>query len=853
MNSRKIVFAAAAVLAAGIYFRTYALHPLRAGETPGVLARRAVEKSLSEQIRKAVDQEFSSISPEARQRLAEERARQIMEADKAGFEGAVRNAEESLRQNMPAGPRARWASRSGRHYLLEADPYYFYYQTQKILETGRVSDQIKNGRFFNPLQSAPKGYWPPFNLHPYAGAVCHCLIQIFRPHADLMETLSCVPLVLLVFVVAVYFLLAPLFGTGLAAITLGGLSLVLSPIFIQRSAFGWYDSDPYNYIFPGLVLALFFAGTRSGKKCLIAGAVAGFLTGFYSFFWNGWPFIFVLTIAGSVTGWIAGKIPWGRDREVKSFYAPFLLTYAGSALFFAALFMTPAGFVNAIVEGWTVSQQFALSKSDLWPNIFLTVGEAQGISLKKMIFLIGNYITVGAAFGGWAVTGLKAVRGNDRQGFREWAVLSAFTLPLILMSFKTERFCLLLVLPMALFVMLGAEKMKQWSENFMAALSRKDKRPDWVKTAAAAAVFLIMLPLQMVTAHVVANGIHPIMNDTWFEVMKQLREKTSESAIVSSWWPPGYFVSGLAGRRTTSDGGTQHLKQPYWMARFFLAPDERVAAGLLRMLNTSGNDAVEYLESAGVDLPDIIDLIPQIVSVSRGKAAGLLPPALNGDSKQHLLDLTHGKGVSPPAYVLVYDDLMDQNLAVSMLASWDFRKARAFQEKSARARKNRGILSFFRRPPLAAYLQEVFDISNGIMRYTPAAELVRREGDLMLFKNGLVVNLKDMTSYLSLPEKGVNGQPMSFFYMKDGALMEQSSAGERVDASALLISENGGFMSVVADPRLLRSMLFRLYYLKGEGLRFFKPFIREYDPLTKTRLIVYEFDNAAWEEAAPAT
>lgn len=842
MNSRKIVFAAAAVLAAGIYFRTYALQPLRAGETPGALARRTVERSLSEQIRKAVDQEFSSISPEARQRLAEERARQIMEADKAGFEGAVKNAEESLRQSMPAGQRDRLASRSGRHYLLEADPYYFYYQTQKILETGRVSDQIKNGRFFNPLQSAPKGYWPPFNLHPYVGAVWHRFIQIFKPHADLMETLSCVPLVLLVFVVSVYFLLAPLFGTGLAAITLGGLSLVLSPIFIQRSAFGWYDSDPYNYIFPGLIMALFFAGTRSEKKWLIAGAAAGFLTGFYSFFWNGWPFIFVLTVTGSITGWIAGKIPWGSGREIKGFYGPFLGAYAGSALFFAALFMTPAGFINAIAEGWTVSQQFALSKSDLWPNIFLTVGEAQGISLKKMIHLIGNYVTVGMALGGWAVTGFKAVRGNDRRGFREWAVLSAFTLPLILMSFKTERFCLLLVLPMALFVTLGVENLK-----LMLGRMRG------MKTAAAVMVFLIMLPLQLVTAHVVGSGIHPIMNDTWFEVMKQLKEKTPANAIVNSWWPPGYFVSGLAGRRTTSDGGTQHLKQPYWMARFFLSPDERVAAGLLRMLNTSGNDAGEYLESAGVDLPDIIDLIPKIVSVSRGEAAGLLPPVLNGDAKKHLLDLTHGKGVSPPAYVLVYDDLMDQNLAVSMLANWDFRKARAFHDKSAQVRKSRGILSFFRRPPLADYLQEVFDISNGIMRYTPAAELVRREGDLMLFKNGLVVNLKDMTSYLSLPEKGVNGQPMSFFYMKDGALIEQASDGERVDASALLISENGVFKSVVADPRLLRSMLFRLYYLKGEGLRFFKPFVQEYDPLTKTRLIVYELDNAAFEEAAPAT
>src|SRR3989338_4270072 len=252
-----------------------------------------------------------------------------------------------------------------------------------------------------------------------------------------MEALNYVPLVLVAAVIAVFFALASSMSTSVSAVTLGCLALVLSPIFIQRSAFGWYDTDPYNYIFPGLILASFFAGTRGGlsrsalasgldrfgkaagggfgRSALASGLAAGFLTGLYALFWNGWPFIFVLTIACSITGCIAEKLPWGREREKGSLFAPFLFFYAGFGLLFAILFMTPAGFVKAIRESWTVSQQFALSKADLWPNIFLTVGEAQGISFKKMIFLIGNYVTVGLALLGWGITVYRAIRHGERH------------------------------------------------------------------------------------------------------------------------------------------------------------------------------------------------------------------------------------------------------------------------------------------------------------------------------------------------------------------------------------------------------------------------------------------------------
>jgi hypothetical protein len=175
-----------------------------------------------------------------------------------------------------------------------------------------------------------------------------------------------------------------------------------------------------------------------------------------------------------------------------------------------------------------------------------------------------------------------------------------------------------------------------------------------------------------------------------------------------------------------------------------------------------------------------------------------------------------------------------------MLATWDFRKARQIRENAAQEQKRQRGRAFFKRPSFAAYLQDVFTISNGLLKYTPEADLVKRDGNVLLFANGLTVDLENMNSFISLPDKGISGQPMSFFYMKDDELVEKQSPGEKVDASALLIEKSGGFQSVMADPRLIRSMLFRLYYLKGKGLKFFKPFIEKYDTPTKTTLLVYE-------------
>jgi hypothetical protein len=85
------------------------------------------------------------------------------------------------------------------------------------------------------------------------------------------------------------------------------------------------------------------------------------------------------------------------------------------------------------------------------------------------------------------------------------------------------------------------------------------------------------------------------------------------------------------------------------------------------------------------------------------------------------------------------------------------------------------------------------------------------------------VDVAAKEAMIVIPSKGVQGTPASLFFPEQGRLVEKILSAGSPDVSALIFEENGAFYSVLADARLIRSLLFRLYYLNGEGLMFFKP------------------------------
>jgi dolichyl-phosphooligosaccharide-protein glycotransferase len=834
--SKALIFLVVGFLA--IYARTYSLHggPFWAFRSSESMAREIVDQGVKEQVWSSF-KDLPHISSREKVRLADLQIRRLKQAEQGPYESAVKNATKAI-------DHARSQRVSGARYLLEADPYHYLYQTERLLETGRISDFSKAGKTLQTLMRAPHGHWEVWSLHPYVGLLGYRMLHLIDPEISLTQAVSFVPLFLTLLVLLGYGGFGRVLKLPWAASVAGMMTLALSPIFIQRSALGWYDTDPYNYLFPILILSFIFWGLQDRKRFWVGVLSAAFLTGLYSLFWTGWSFILVLVptslLASSILLMLFRRSqPESLAREGVRFAGIYLV----AAGVFLSFFLTPRGLWDSVRGGWSVLNQFALAEFDVWPNVFLTVGEAGGITLKKLIFLTGNYVTFVFGLAGVFLEGRRSFSRGDLFAKFRFLFLVTFSIPVLFMSLKTERFSLLFVLPLAVFVSFAVARILEFFGEVVARAKRPSFLTKWAfaRPVVLFGVALVFLPLMLISAHVVAGGIQPIMDDVWNKALLEMRKKTPADSIVNSWWPPGYFITGVAHRRVTADGGTQHFHETYWMAKALMAEDEREAAGILRMLNLSGDDAFGFLTASGMKTPDAVDLILKIVRVSRTEAFRELPSIFTEEQKKRLLDMTHDSGDMPPSYVLIYNDLVEQNLAVSVMAQWDFRRAMDIQGR--RREGSRGVLGALGKNSASGYIRDLLSISGEFARYTPASPLVQREGNFLFFGNGVRVDLSSMEALVFIPSKKIQGKPASFFYLDQGKLVEKAYSGDRANVSVLFFEDTGIFYCVMADARLIRSLLFRLYYLKGEGLDLFKPWTEEGSLSGGTVVRVFELDR----------
>ncbi|MDD5218596.1 MAG: STT3 domain-containing protein, partial [Candidatus Omnitrophica bacterium] len=566
-----------------------------------------------------------------------------------------------------------------RHYLLEADPYYYYYLTQKVNEIGKLGSVVKHDKFFNPNRVAPKGVWSFVTWHPYGGYYLFRFLRMLKPQCDMMSVLCYYPLILMMVVVLCFFTVCVALKKGIFASFLGCVTLVLSPVAIQRGAFGWYDTDPYNYIFPLLILSSLIVGCHEKKRALVFGIAGGILTAVYSFFWVGWPFIVCLIVLGGVSASMMSHFFKMRGPEYALKYTLF---YILSALLGLLCFMTPIGLYQSLLSVWKDLPMFTNPKYDVWPNIFITVGETRSISFQKLIFLTGNYLSYGMAAFGVIGAGVFYIIKKSSQDFSQWLVLVIVSVPLFILPFHTERFSLLFVMPLSVFTVFGAELMRDMLQTLMAKVPFvKAVVTRWLSMLV---IILWIIPAQLVFAHGVVMGLHPIMDDAWYDTLQQIRQKTPEDSIVYSWWPPGHFITSVARRRVLVDGASQHLPECYWIARFFVATEENEALGILRMLRAGGNDALDYLLREGYDFDDAMSMIIRVIKLDRDEAAknmAEVEPVLPETIREKLLPLTHGQTTPGPSYIMLYYEMIEKSMGISYIGKWNFRKAKTQREK----------------------------------------------------------------------------------------------------------------------------------------------------------------------------
>jgi dolichyl-diphosphooligosaccharide--protein glycosyltransferase len=800
------------VLGIGLYARLYPLFFLPSPQN-AEKATVLVLSQLRTTIQKEINETFPQLSETERRLLAQRRFDNILKEEGAQARTAIDRTAAFLEKQSPPEDRKK--------YLLAADSYYYYGLTKNILETGQIAQTVKGSKYFNERTLAPQGNWEPLNLHPYLGLFTYRILKIFNPEISLMQAVGWTPLFIAALSGIVFLTVGFCSGWGVISSSIGALFFLLAPIFVKRSSYNWYDNDPYNVLFPLLVLGCLFAGFRhlaDRRKSGLLAVLCGGLFTLYAFFWQGWAYLLcIIAFSGALLVLYTAFFLKQRQNAVQLFWYFGLMGL--SVLLGITLAFGVQEFFALLREGVSALRDFIRPQFSLWPNAYLSVGELKQSGLNDIVMLTGGHVFFVIALFGAAGAAVRLMKKNPGQPPGESITLGVFLIVALLFTFGAQRFVLLCLVPLGLFFTAGLESI---------IVSIRNKK--WSRPAVTLIAVLLAAVALTTTTRSLRGLFDPIFNPVWETVLTRVKKETPPEAIVNTWWPPGHFIKAVAERRVTFDGGTINTPQAYWMANVFLSTDEKKAVGILRMLNNSANAGVEYLQAQGLSLSQTMAILWEVTALDQQAAETFLNGRLAREQTEQLLEFTHA--APPPSYVLIYKELVDKNLELSFIGNWDFAKAEAVRNDPQTARRvpKRGS---------SDYVQFLWDLAGGPLRSSEALAQVSSGKGALLFEENIAINLDAQTCLIRSRKFGT-GIPKSLLYVRGNAVVEKVFPDANLNFSVVLSGKEGSRYCLVMDTPLAKSLLVRMYFFEGKGLKYFQPLIEESDLTGRTHMYVYQ-------------
>ncbi len=816
-------------LTAGIYFRLYPYFSYRSQDAADK-ATLFVLAQVQDKIEKQLSAQYPSMPERQKAIISQKLLNNTLHSERDNVRKTIDRVGLQIHQKTPSKRRVP--------YLLASDSFYYYYLTENILETGKISATIKGSKFLNPLALAPLGHWEPLKLHPYVGFFIYQFLKLFNPQIDLMTAVSFTPLFLIFFILIVYFLIGYLMSIRPVILGLGALVFLLAPIFIKRSSFGWYDDDPHNILFTFLLLAVLFHSLSQFKyrrASLGCAVLLSLVLSLYAFFWQGWVLMFCLIVVSLLVLLIYSFFGAKSQRTARSLLAYLicfiLTTFAAISVSFGA-----KDFFVLFQEGTSALKDFLIPKISSWPDMYLTVGELQKPPFNEVMEYLGGIILFISTVGGFFLSLVQSARNSGNESGRTYLsqkiILTIFFSVTFVLALKAHRFILLCLIPLSLMSPIALQYWLGLLENIFSRLTLKPVLR--LGLLGALFIFFTAMPVYLIQASL-PTLLNPIYNETWESALTEIRDKTPPNSIINTWWPPGHFIKAISHRRVTFDGGSINVPQAYWIAQAFLATNEREAVGILRMLNLSANQAAEYLQSLGLPLSQCISIIKIAVSLDETKARTILSNFLKDPLKtDSLLKLTHG--VPASSYCLLYNEFVESALQLDFIARWNFKKVEEMNQRPE-------FLTRVPKPHSKEYINFLWDLVGGPSRVSPPLAQLSRHQDTLLFAQGLKVNLKTKRCLINSKEYG-RGTPLSLFTLEADHIVEKTQNNPTLAYCVLLLKEpvKNTYRCLLMDRSLAQSLMISLWYFDAKDLHYFKPVIEASDLTERTQIRVYEID-----------
>ena len=690
-------------------------------------AEQAIEAQVKQWIYGQVSQQFPNL-PET----------QKLQQVELQFQAISQEHGNELKQQREVQARLfreKLQDENGQTYLRLIDDYFWLLAAERILRNGYPGDELRLGtgpyratlRPWDNHMYAPAGAYSDVSLHPYIAAYTTRLLRLLNPGISVKSVLFYLPLIVsLLTIVPAFFIVHRVTGP------LGGffsaLLLAIHPVILDRTVAGAADTDPYNLLFPLLIVWAFLeAGYATNiwwRICL--GAVAGVLVGLYAFTWIGWWYIFDMLLIGGIA-FLAysaimnsskSRFAWGFAYS----FAVFILLATLTGLWL----ISSEKFVNFATQPAAFASLKTIKAADLWPNVYSTITEQRSITTQQAITEAGAgmrllfFAAVLGIFSLWLSPHSLKAKKYWLLACLFWLLLLIsfppssislflllFAVPFIVISLVERsanpnllmgmilliwfavsmyatiqgiRFILLLAPAVSLGAGILAGRIYYWfSDRFAQSLHITSE----VSRLCIAGVLLLLLAIPATNAVSAARSVFPLFDDAWFAALTKIKEQSQPNAIITSWWDFGHLYKAIADRAVTFDGASQSSPQAHWVGKMFITKDENLSIGILRMLDCSGyNSGVggfDELNHVVNDTPKAARLVEKVIAQSDRTAAQKILLS-NGFSQQEadaVLDKTHC--APPEAFIVTSNDLVSKANVWWHFGLWDFEKAQIYQ------------------------------------------------------------------------------------------------------------------------------------------------------------------------------
>ncbi len=881
-------------------------------------AENSVINSIRSQISSQISQQYPNLPQQNKDALISNELQKVLNEQKSAIDQQIYAGSQAIK--------SRLQDDSGLPYLPTIYPYYWLRFTKNIIENGHPGDEIKDGKPYDNHMLAPTGRGvPPDMFLAYFTAYLFKFLRFFNQNLNLAAVAFYIPvLISALAVIPAFFITKKIAGNfgGFIAATI----LAIHPSFLTRTMGGIFDTDSFNVLLPLSISWIFLEAleAKSIRNAAILSVLAGLLVGIYTFTWGGWWYIFDFILVSTVLyilyySFVHKKelmqsfIGFVKREAIKNsitFFAVFFIASAVSVSFFVSydhfkrFYTDPTGFAKLKEVGITT----------IWPNVFTTVAEQNPASLNSvvdqvglgeifffLIALIGISLTLKTKgrknllfFAGtlaWylVIIMLKvqnlntflvlisipiAIRGfialwesNTEIDIKYAILLIIWFISTIYASTKGVRFTLLAVPPFAIGFGITLHHVYMYSSAWAAKALQINKLIS--KTIAMLILGLLLIP-PYISANNTATNFVPDFNDAWAISLERIKEDSEPDAIINSWWDFGHWFKFWADRAVTFDGTSQNTPPAHWVGKVLLTDDEKLAVGILRMLDCGSREGFNAISKLTNDDAGAIDIMYDIMPLSREEARNILEDKFKDDDAEKILNLTHCQ--PPQNYFITSEDMIGKSGVWSHFGSWDFDRALIYNtlkkkeyndlDKSVKFLQERFNYSKNDAENLFYEVQSVTTSDQANSWIAPWPGYAGSAGcgkidnlTLSCTISGipLLVNLSANEVYAESTTGRVHPKWISLPADQGIILKEYNKSVITLQngrsLGVALIKDGESYSIVAMDSDLTGSMFTRLFYQEGTGLKHFKKFSDE-RTIFGGRIIVWKVDWEGKEESS---